>query len=66
MNTLSESKWEFKHQEYNLDANIQSHDSIECCQVDVLLRKCTNLASSSMEMLLLGCLDFCLVWASLA
>lgn len=61
MNIVSESKWEFKHQEYNVDAYIQSHDSVESCRVDVLLRKCTNLASSNMEMLLLGCLDFCLV-----
>lgn len=37
MSIEAESKWEFKHQEYNIDAYIQNHGSVNSCQADALL-----------------------------
>lgn len=53
MSIVAVSKWEF-----NVVAYIQNRVSDESCWVDFLLRKCIGVASSNMEMLLLGCLDF--------
>lgn len=58
MSIVAVSKWEFKHKEYNTVAYIQNCVSDESYWVDSLLRKCIGTASSNMEMLLLGCLDF--------
>lgn len=65
MSIVAESNWEFKHQEYNIDAYIQTHDSVKSWWVDASPQKCIDSASSNTEMLLQGCLDFCPVWASL-
>lgn len=60
MSIVIVSKWEFKHKhkECSNIAYIQNCVSDEPCWADSLLQKCIGVASSNMEILLLGCLDF--------